>query len=321
MPKLVSLDKELKPLGRLLADHLPWSPFDYVPGISLQGDRELAAEGLVAHKPAENDFRFRSESDKGEPIVLLAERLPWDSEFFGYGIARINGVFLLKAPLARTDLDYHRAFKELLERMQTSGIRYVTAQVDPHDLALLRALGEAGFTLLETRYFQYGRILEPVFGERLPVRRATEQDLPSLARAASQTINPYDRFHADPFIERAAVERLMERWIAESIAGNMADVTIVPDVPEPAAFMTFRYHRDKWSRWKLNVVQAVLSAVSPEHLGWLGWLRPEAHYHFHRLGAKFLCGSTQITNTTMMWLFQEEGCHFGKYQHIFRLVL
>jgi hypothetical protein len=321
MSKLVPLHDELGPLARLLTEHLPWTPFDYVPGLSRQGDRELTTEVLVAPKPAEDDFRFRGESDDGEPLALLAERLPWDSEFFGYGVARINGVFPLEAPLARAGFDFHRAFKKLLKRMRKSSIRYVTAQVDPRDLSLLRAVGEAGFSLIETRYFHCGPVLEPVLGERLAVRRATQEDLPSLARAASQTVNPYDRFHADPFIEPAAAARLMEHWITESIAGKMADVTIVPDVPEPAAFVTYRYHREKWAHWKLNVVQGILSAVSPEFVGWLGWLGPEVAYHLHRMGAQFACGSTQVTNNSIIWLAQDGGSRFGKCQHVFRLVL
>jgi len=319
MAKLVPAREKLDGLELLLAEHLPWTPFDYVPGISRQGDRELTAADLTGTKPAENDFRLLGESDDGHEIVLLAERLPWDSEFFG--VARINGVFPWKPPLSRPGFDYHRAFRKLLKRLRRADIRYVTAQVDPRDLSLLRAVGEAGFSLIETRYFHCGPVLEPVLGERLPVRRATEEDIPSLARTASQMINPYDRFHSDPFIDPDDAARLMERWVEESVAGRMADVTIVPDVPEPAAFVTYRYHQDKWARWKLNVVQGILSAVSPEFVGWLGWLAPEVNYHLHRMGAQFACGSTQVTNNSIIWLAQDGGSRFGKCQHVFRIVL
>lgn len=321
MTKLVPVCENLASLERLLAEGLPWTPFDYVPGISRQGDREVTAAGLASPKTPENDFRFQGKSDDGEDLVLLAERLPWDSEFFGYGVGRIHGVFPLTAPLARPGLDYHRAFNKLLKRLRKAGLRYVTAQVDPRDLSLLRAVGEAGFSLLETRYFHCGPVVEPVLGKRLPVRRATEEDIPSLARTASQMENPYDRFHADPFIDREMAERLMERWVTESVAGRMADVTIVPDVPEPAAFVTYRYHRDNWPRWKLNIVQGMLSAVSPEFVGWLGWLGPEVAYHLHRLGAQFACGSTQVTNGSIIWLAQDGGSRFGKCQHVFRIIL
>ncbi|MBX3414077.1 MAG: hypothetical protein KF708_15425 [Pirellulales bacterium] len=321
MAKLVSLRDNLNTLERLLAEHLPWTPFDYVPGISRQGDRELAAADLTSSKAPENDFRFEGAADDGSPVALLAECLPWDSEFFGYGVGRIHGVFPLAAPLVRPGFDYHRVFGKLLKRLRKEGLRYVTVQVDPRDLALLRAVGEAGFTLIETRYLHCGPVIEPVLGERLPIRRATEEDIPSLARAASQMINPYDRFHADPLIDPADAARLMERWVAESVAGRMADITIVPDVPEPGAFVTYRYHRDKWDRWKLNVVQGVLSAVSPEFVGWLGWLGPEVAYHLHRLGVQFACGSTQVTNNSIIWLAQDGGSRFGKCLHTFRISL
>jgi len=321
MSKLSPLADKRAQLERLLAEHLPWTPFDYVPGISRQGDREIAAAALAGEKGDEDDFRFFAKDDGGESVVVLAERLTWDSDFFGYGVARLNGIFPVEPPLDSPRHEFHKPLKRVLKRLRKADVKYVFAQVDPRDLTLMRALGEAGFVLVETRYFHGGPVVEPELGERFPVRQATEDDLPSLARAASQTINRFDRFHADPFIDPDDVARLMERWIAESIAARMADVVIVPDVPEPAAFVTYRYHREHWSRWKLNVVQGVLSAVSPEFVGWMGWLGPEVNYHLFRMGAQYACGSTQVTNTPIIWLAQDGGGRFGKCQHVFRLLL
>ncbi len=321
MTKLRTATLELDALRALWTEHLPWSPFDFVPEVSAAGDRELHAERLCGAWPEENDFRFLAKAGRGRSVWLWAERLAWDSEFFGQGVARLHGVWETSPPLVRADGDYRKPLARLLERLSKRDVRYLFAAVDPRDLPLLRSLGQLGFSLVETRYFHYGPVNEPVLDERYPVRRAVAEDIPSLARAARGAVNPFDRFHADPWFEPEAVGRLMEHWIAESVAGRMADVVIVPDVPEPQAFVTYRYHRQHWQRWGVPLAQGVLSAVAPEFRGWLGKLGPEVAYHLYQQGVRFSCGSTQVTNRPIIWLAQEAGARYGRCEHLLRKVL
>jgi dTDP-4-amino-4,6-dideoxy-D-galactose acyltransferase len=321
MPKLTPLAPDLPRLRKLLADNLPWTPHDYIPGISRKGDRDLWAEQLTGPLLPEIDLRFGCTLSDGTSVGLFAEYLPWDSEFFGYGIARLNGIWPLAPPRLEPALNYGPALAALLHRAVHRDVRYLFAQVDPRDLPLLRALGELGFALIETRYYQHGPVIVPQMPERYPVRLAREEDIASLARAASQTVNLYDRFHADPFIRPEDAARLMERWVEQSVRGKLADVTIVPDVVDPGAFVTYRYHREKWSRWGVNLVQGVLSAVSPEFMGWMGKLAPEVNLHLRSMGAEYSFGSTQVTNRPIIWFAQEAGARFGKCEHVLRIVL
>ncbi len=312
---------DLAELRRVLSEHLPWSPRDYVQGISRQGDRAIYAEQLTADIAAGDDLRAIVTPNDGDQFVVLAERLPWDSEFFGFGVARLNGIFPLSDPWNRPLADYRTAVEWLCEEAAKRDVKYLFAVVDPRDLATTRALGESGFALLETRFYHFGQIEQPAFTERLPVRKATENDIPSLAKAASGTVNPFDRFHADPFIKEQDAVRLMEKWVARSVTGHLADVVIVPDVPDPGAFVTYRYHRDKWDRWGLPLVQGVLSAVAPEFKGWMGKLGPEVNYHLLSMGARCSYGSTQVTNRPIIWFAEEAGARFGKCEYIFRRIL
>lgn len=320
---------ELRPLGEQLSaarttlgEHLAWSPLDYIPGISKRADRAIYAEQLTAPLPAADDLRYAGEvGGAGHWVGIFAERLPWDSEFFGYGVARLNAVLPLVAPWQRPRDDYRGLLEAWLERARAANIKYVFGTVEPRDLATVRALGELGFALIETRYYHYGEIASPSLTERLPVRQATESDIPSLARAAAHAVNPYDRFHADPFLDPGRVAALMELWVEKSVAGEMADVVIVPDVREPGAFVTYRYHRDKWARWGVNLVQGVLSAVGPEFTGWMGKLGPEVNFHLLGIGARVSYGSTQVTNRAILWFAEEAGARFGRCEYIFRKVL
>ena len=312
---------DLAGLQSLLAEHLPWSPRDFVEGISRRGDRALYAEQLTTPIAAADDLRFVHHLPDGQQLALFAQCLPWDSEFFGYGVARLNGIFPMAEPWHSPKSDYRPAVEELLRLAAARDVQYLFATVDPRDLATIRALGEAGFTLLETRFFHYGRITAPDLEQRLPVRQALESDIPSLARAARETINPFDRFHADPFIDPDAVGRLMEAWVVESVEGRMADVVIVPDVPEPEAFVTYRYHREHWARWRLRLVQGVLSAVSSRFAGWMGKLGPEVDHHLLGIGAETAFGSTQVTNRPIIFFAQEGGARFGRCEHVFRKLI
>ncbi len=319
MARTSELGERRGEVARLLADHLPFSPLDFVPGIALAGDREIYAEKLTGDLPPDDDRRLLVRS-QGQEVAILGRRLAWDSQFFGYDVVRLDGIFPTAPPLDRPRADYRKPLKSWLQTVRKRGARYVFAQVDPRDLATLRALGENRFSLIETRYLHHGPVLEPKLGQRYPVRQATLDDIPSLARAASQAVNAYDRFHADPAIDADRAAELMEQWIAESVAGRMADVVIVPDVPEPEAFVTYRYHRADWPRWGLPVVQGVLSAVAPQFRGWMGKLGPEVAYHLYGQGARYSWGTTQVTNRSIVWLAQDGGARFGRCEHVLRRV-
>lgn len=323
MAQRLPLSSRLDDVRSLLGEHLPWSPLDYIPGISREGDRAIYTRQLTNPLADQDDLRFVYEPDTGDKLVVLAERLPWDSEFFGYEVARLNGIFALRPPLNRLHADYSGAVSALLEEAKSRGIRYLFAQVDPRDLALLRALGENRFSLLETR-LHYHYSVQIVHYVRMPdhlpqallgFREATADDVPHLAKVAREAVNPYDRFHSDPFIKARDVERLMETWVEQSVIGKFADLTVVPDVPEPGAFMTYRLHREHWDDWGLNLVQGVLAAASPEYLGWFATAIPDVSRHLRQLKAQHCFGKTQMA------LGLDSTAHFGKGEHVFRIVL
>ena len=79
----------------LLLESLPWSPLDFVKGISRSGDRTVQFNSLLRELHPANDLRFTHAIAPEADVAVLAERLPWDSSFFGYDVARLNGVFPL----------------------------------------------------------------------------------------------------------------------------------------------------------------------------------------------------------------------------------
>jgi dTDP-4-amino-4,6-dideoxy-D-galactose acyltransferase len=281
----------------------------------------MFADALTHHLEEQEDLRFLVTLPTGGRIAVFAEILPWDSNFFNYGIAKLNAVFPLEEPLFRPKADYKQAVSALLEVSRRKGVRYLFATVDPRDLALLRSLGELGFALIETRAYYHMDLRTFVPTERYPVRAARTEDVARLGATAQQCMNLYDRFHSDPVIADEDADRIMYKWVEASISEGFADVTIVPDRPDPTAFCTVKYHKDKWGRWGMKVAQPVFSAVGPEYRGWYKKIISEVNCHLIDIGAEHAYLATQLTNKAVVRVWETLGYRYGKGEHILRIVL
>ncbi|WP_039953881.1 hypothetical protein [Rhodanobacter thiooxydans] len=298
------------------------SPHAFIRGLDAGYDREVMLDQWLRPLNEADDLRFRFQhGDSGEHWVLM-ESLPWDSEFFGRGMARLNAVIQPGIPVPlRTDTSHAaEAVRATLELAKARGIDYVFAPVSPNDLPTIRVLSTCGFDLIETRC-HYHRPLNAPPTQRHSTRLATTADIPSLAHAARVMVNPFDRFHADPAVSEKDADRLMERWVEASIAGGFADATIVPDVDAPEAFCTAKYHREHWAGWGCKLSQPVLSAVAPKHKGWYVKIISELDEHLRSIGAEHSFLITQITNNAVIRSWEKLGYGFGKGEHIFRKLL
>ena len=317
-PPLAPLGQDRQRVGTQLLEHWPWSPFDFIRTISPAGERQSYLDHLTRPLAPADDLRFLAQDAGGAPLAILAERLPWDSQFFGYNIAKLHGLFPLDGPPQPRHADYRPAVQQLQEAARQRDIKYLFAQVDARDLATIRSLTEAGFGLIETRVYYHLNLGEYRHAERYPVRQATAADVDRLGRTARNEVNIYDRFHADPFIEPAEAAHFMENWVRASILEHFADVTFVPDDPAPTAFITVKYHQNQWAQWGLKLGQPVLAAVGPEFRGWYKKLLSEINYHLISIGAEWTYICTQVTNKPALWVLESLGYHYGRCEYILR---
>lgn len=296
-------------------------PHSYIRGLNADFDLSNQLDSWLRDLPASDDLRFAIGSSIDERWILM-ERLPWDSEFFDRGMARLNAVVQpgVSTPLMADVSLGVKALGIALDEARGRGIDYVFCTVAATDLPMIRTVGACGFELIETRCHYHRPLLAPPT-ERHATRLVTAADVPSLARAASTMVNVYDRFHADPAIAPDAAERLMEKWVHASILDGFADATIVPDTPEPEAFCTAKYHKHLWAGWGLRLAQPVLSAVSPKHKGWYVRIISELDEHLRGVGAEHSFLVTQLTNNAVIRCWEKLGYQFGKGEHIFRKLL
>ncbi len=297
------------------------APHGFIRGLDVDYDLGVYLARLFGELAPEDDLRFAHGSGDDERWVLM-ERLPWDSRFFGRGMARLNEVVAPRqeAPATSADATAVPAIQAALDEARARGIDYVLTIVDPRNLAMIRNMSATGFELIETRCHYHMPLVGPP-AVRYPARLARADDVPSLARAARETVNHFDRFHADPAIAPVDADRLMERWVEASVLEGFADATVVPDVDAPQAFCTAKYHREHWDGWRLRLAQPVLSAVAPVHRGWYVKLISEINEHLRSIGAEHAHLITQITNNAVIHCWEKLGYRFGKGEHVFRCLL
>lgn len=311
----------LEAVKSVLFEGLSWSPLDFIRGISADGDRAIYVESLLREIDPVNDLRFSHPIAADADVAVCAERLPWDSAFFGYDVARLHGVLPLKSGGYCPSADYTPAICALVQLAKSRGIRYLFGVVDARDLPTIRALTAQTFSLIETRLYFHRPLRNYRYPRRFRSRLATGADVEDLTALARTVENPYDRFYADPFIAREDCARLMDTWIRASVLHGYADATFIPDAESPGAVCTVKYHRDKSAAWNMSIAQLVLAMASPRTDNRLLGLISEVNYHLKDLGVDHVYFSTQISNRSAIRVAEHLGYKFGRGECVFRLLL
>lgn len=144
--------------------------------------------------------------------------LPWDTDFFGVRIGRVEAASLCDADVA--------ALRAWTEREAVECVYFLA---DATDTASIRAAERRGFALTDLRVtlerplrsgeFAGGPAAGGAVGEAEP---ADVDDLAAIARSSHGD----SRFYADPYFPRERCDDLYEEWIRNS-CGDFADVVLV----------------------------------------------------------------------------------------------
>lgn len=147
------------------------------------------------------------------------EPLPWDSEFFGFGVASLG-----EQPLGRAEL------RSALDDLRTRGVRLVYWAPPAADLDSDRAgRAESGRLVDRKTTFAVDDLagLDPAPAASRRVRRYEHKTCtPELERLAIQS-GGQSRFAVDPKIPRERFESLYRLWMRKSIGGDLAQGVLV----------------------------------------------------------------------------------------------
>lgn len=156
-----------------------------------------------------------------------AELLPWDTQFFGFPIARVCGDVLTPESAAALD-----------EWCRRGGVRCLYLQCrcdDPQSPPLAEALG---YQLVDVR-MTFARAAEGTApGERSPMIRLVGPEDVTALRQLAATAHRDTRFYFDAHFPRPQCDALYAQWIQASCHGY-ADAVLVAGPPgQPVGYVT-----------------------------------------------------------------------------------
>ncbi len=159
-----------------------------------------------------------TESQSGTKVCRL---LDWDSEFFGYRIARYLG-----SRCRLQDVD------AILAECKADGIDCVYALVDVADTESISSIQENRAYMADARVTFGGDLgtgidVEALSGGAHAVRPAMDSDIPALASIAGVSHRD-TRFYADRHFPAERCDRLYQVWIEKSCQGQ-ADAVLVAE--------------------------------------------------------------------------------------------
>jgi len=233
--------------------------------------------------------------------------LPWDSEFFGFRVARI-----VPARLSEGEL------RDVLSLLGNEQVRLAYWSSDPNDTVSRRAAAACkGFLADEKTHYAID------LGHGLPTLQVndkisvTEYQDPApstvLARLALES-GRYSRFHVDKNFPDALFRKLYEHWMLASVERTLADAVFVARNDSDIMGM-ITVKRDA------GIGQIGLIAVDPAMQGQkVGTsLIAEAHRWFLQEGLSLSRVVTQGANVIACNLYASCGYHVERVEHLYHL--
>lgn len=288
------------------------SPYHFLRELPAAVREQFGAAALADFGAVSDDEALPMMDDAGQ---WLLRRLPWDSAFFEIPTYRlITGFFAEKTEPAVLQA----AAVALRNQLARRGSFYTFSVVPAEDIRLLQALSGAGWQLIETRLHYYHPAIDEVAGPRWPVRPARPDEAPLLGRVAAAARNPFDRFHADPWMGAERADALLARYAEAATTGTLADVVLVPDEPglPVDSFLAISDLQADANRLGVTLSRVLLTAVGPANRGWHRRLLSETLHRARELGQRYVLMTTQSTNRAVIHNAEALGFRLGATSHV-----
>ena len=155
-------------------------------------------------------------------MSAMCERLPWDSDFFGFPVARVMGGTL--------DTDGSRS---VLAWCTAERVRFLYFLANDH-VPSWAAAADAGFRLVDVRVEMvldgsWPKLTRGALSPGVGLREATIRDFDDLLPIAASA-HTDSRFFVDSAVPRDKAHDLFRTWLRRSVEGAIADVVFVVEV-------------------------------------------------------------------------------------------
>ena len=229
-------------------------------------------------------------------IKSFCQILDWDSEFFGFKIAKVQGPCLNDA-----------SWKNIHHFCTSRQVKCLYFFTSPSDRESIETAECAGFHLVDIR-LTLDLNLDKRF--RIPeqneamIRQGRAEDLPHLEAIASKS-HTDSRFFYDPCFSNELCEKMYKIWIRKSIEGY-ADMVFVPELDgKPSGYITCSFNSVEKSKSGVIGLMGVSEKVRGRGVG--SRLIQRSLSFFQKNHIEYIEVVTQGRNITAQRNYQKNG--------------
>lgn len=234
--------------------------------------------------------------------VFFVRAMAWDTEYFKFPIFRIEHIFYDHADVGVLS----RAINVFVSQHGNRPGGYYSIDIPVEDICLLQGISGSKFKIIEPRNSYHLFDVQNLFLQGYETRLADDGDIESLKKVARTCRNSYDRVHADPAFSDEIADEYLATFLEQSVKG-FADFTLVPDVPNRAAF-GFLASNKPTKVCGTNVAKFVLAAIDNSvQRGWYYKLTVGQINLLKKEGADCLRTTTQASNRGSIYTWEKLG--------------
>jgi len=244
--------------------------------------------------------------------AVVANKSPWDSNHFGFGVGKIS-CLVVSDVLKRQDIVEAREvlIKSCVKWMRQNEVKCVVARVDLDSLNDILAYDRNDFQLADVLVTFHVNVntldltLNSQPSESVIIRPSLPQDKGKLEEIARASFTK-DHFHRDPNFPKDKSDELFARWVYHSCQ-DLADVVLVAvgKDEEPCGFITCKIEqvgRDS----KYGVIDLV--AVSPSrHSRGIGTQLVSEAVRWFAENVESVFVGTQANNIASIGVYEKVG--------------
>ena len=224
----------------------------------------------------------------------LCSRLPWDSNFWGFEVARLN-----RSKITPDDA------RSSIQWCETNKVRCLYFAADGTNAETLSTAAREGFAYVDTRIdlqISASALQTRKASSKLCFRKARTDDLPVLCSIARRA-HTDTRFFKDPNFPHAQAAELYMKWLERDLAEHAVLIACESDSPSPAlGYITCLTADQDFGR--IGLV-GVAEAARNQGVG--GALVEAGLQHFRDEGRPIIRVATQATNIPAMRLYESAG--------------
>jgi ribosomal protein S18 acetylase RimI-like enzyme len=183
---------------------------------------------------------------------------------------------------------------------------FADTKIPCEQVAVAQAFQAAGFQLVDTSVTFERRC--PLPAPSLPIREATPDDAPAVARVAAESFR-FSRFHLDPRFTSAEAAAVKAAWVANFFTGNRGTRLYVADVGSAIAGFLLAIHQG--DRAVIDLI-----AVSPRHQRQGVAAALIAALAAGSDKAATLVAGTQVANVPSVRLYESLGFRLAKSAYV-----